>query len=82
MINNQKPLIPQCNPTALVHELREEIDLAIARVLDSGRYILGQEVESFEKEWSSWCGVKYSVGCASGTDDPELQRSCLSYMYN
>ena len=66
------PSIPQCNPASLVVELRDEISGAISRVLDSGRYILGEEVESFEKEWASWCGVEEAVGCANGTDALEL----------
>ena len=66
------PPIPQSNPSALVAELRFELDSAISRVLSSGRYILGEEVESFEKEWATWCDVSHSVGCASGTDALEL----------
>ena len=64
--------IPQCNPAALVAELRPQIDGAIARVLESGPYILGPEVEAFEAEWASWCGVEHAVGCANGTDALEL----------
>ena len=66
------PAIPQSNPAALVAELRSEIDSVFARVLDSGRYILGEEVELFEREWASWCGLEYAVGCANGTDALEL----------
>lgn len=64
--------IPQCNPAALVEELRPEIDASIARVLQGGPYILGPEVEAFETEWASWCGVAQAVGCANGTDALEL----------
>lgn len=64
--------IPQCNPAALVAELRREIDEAIARVLQGGPYILGPEVEEFEAEWANWCGVDHAVGCANGTDALEL----------
>ena len=64
--------IPQCNPAALVEELRPEIDAAIDRVLRSGPYILGPEVEAFEAEWATWCGVEHAVGCANGTDALEL----------
>ncbi len=49
-------------------ELKEEIDLAIQRVLDSGWYILGEEVESFEANWSRYCESKYCLGVASGLD--------------
>src|SRR5712675_1830554 len=45
-----------------------EIDVAIKRVLESGWYVLGKEVESFETELSKFIGTKYAVGVASGTD--------------
>ena len=66
------PAIPQSNPSVLVSELRSEIDSAVARVLSSGRYILGEEVDLFEQEWASWCGLEQAVGCANGTDALEL----------
>src|SRR4029079_13555426 len=47
---------------------REEIDAAIARVLASGRYILGEEVEAFEREFAAYLGGGECVGVASGTD--------------
>lgn len=53
--------------TAEYHELKPEIDLAVARVLESGRYILGPEVEAFEQEFAKYCGVRYAVGVNSGT---------------
>ncbi len=43
-------------------ELREDLDRAIARVLDSGQYILGEEVESFEREFAVYCGARHCVG--------------------
>ena len=49
-------------------ELKPEIDAAIARVLDSGLYILGPEVEIFEQEWADYCGASHSVGVANGLD--------------
>lgn len=49
-------------------ELRAEIDAAIARVLDSGWYILGEEVESFETEWANYCEAEYAIGVANGLD--------------
>ncbi|MDO8125631.1 MAG: DegT/DnrJ/EryC1/StrS family aminotransferase [Candidatus Brocadiales bacterium] len=50
------------------HSIQAEIDAAVSRVLKSGWYILGKEVENFEKEFASYCGVRYAVGCASGTE--------------
>jgi len=50
------------------HAIREKIDSALNRVLHSGWYILGQEVRAFEQEFAEYCGVRYAVGCASGTE--------------
>ncbi len=48
--------------------MKEEIDQAIARVLDRSSFILGEEVEQFEKEFATWLGVKHAIGVASCTD--------------
>lgn len=47
---------------------RAEIDAAIQRVLDHGRFILGPEVAEFETALAEYCGVDHAVGCSSGTD--------------
>ena len=46
----------------------DELTAAAARVLRSGRYILGPEVEAFERELADVCGVAHAVGVSSGTD--------------
>ncbi|MGI8820792.1 MAG: DegT/DnrJ/EryC1/StrS family aminotransferase [Chthoniobacterales bacterium] len=56
---------------------KAEIDDAIARVLESGSYILGPEVAEFEKEWSAYLGVSHAVGVANGTDALELALRAL-----
>ncbi len=48
--------------------LATELEAAMSRVLASGRYILGEEVEAFEREWAAACGARGAVGVASGTD--------------
>ena len=48
--------------------LRGELRAAIERVLDSERFILGPEVESFERELAAYTGVSHGVGVANGTD--------------
>jgi dTDP-3-amino-3,4,6-trideoxy-alpha-D-glucose transaminase len=48
--------------------LRAEIEAAMARVVASGWYILGPEVEAFEREWAAACGAKGAVGVANGTE--------------
>jgi len=60
--------IPQANPKAENDELSVELNEAIQRVLNSGRYILGPEVEAFEKEFASYIGVAHAVSVGSGTD--------------
>jgi dTDP-4-amino-4,6-dideoxygalactose transaminase len=49
-------------------ELKSEINEAISRVLNSGWYIGGVEVEEFESEYANFCEAKYSVGVANGLD--------------
>ncbi|HXT01021.1 MAG TPA: DegT/DnrJ/EryC1/StrS family aminotransferase [Elusimicrobiota bacterium] len=47
---------------------RAEILEAVTRVLDSGRYVLGEEVAAFEREFAAYCGVKHAIGVANGLD--------------
>ena len=69
--------IPQTNPKANYLAHKEAIDAAIARVLESGWYILGREVDAFEREFAAYLGVKLAVGVASGTDALSLAlRAC------
>ena len=49
-------------------DIKPEIDAAIKKVIDGGRFILGPEVIAFEKEFSSYIGTKFGTGVASGTD--------------
>jgi dTDP-4-amino-4,6-dideoxygalactose transaminase len=69
--------IPQTDPRAGYLEERAAIDAAITRVLASGQYILGREVEAFETEFAAWLGVGHAVGVGNGTDALELAlRAC------
>jgi len=61
-------VIPFLDLRASYLEIKPEIDAAVARVLDSGWYILGPEVEAFEAEWAAFCGGKHAVGVANGLD--------------
>lgn len=47
---------------------RAELHAAFERVLDSGRFVLGPEVEAFEKEIASWIGVPHAIGVSNGSD--------------
>ncbi len=60
--------IPFVDLTRQYKSIQEEIDAAISRVLASGNFILGREVESFEREFSRYCGCSFGVGVASGTE--------------
>jgi dTDP-4-amino-4,6-dideoxygalactose transaminase len=53
-------------------EIRDEMDAAYRRVMDSGWYILGREVEAFEREFAAYCGVKHCVGVANGLEALQL----------
>jgi dTDP-4-amino-4,6-dideoxygalactose transaminase len=54
--------------TAQYRSVKKEIDRAIKKVLESGQFIGGKEVENFEKEIAKFCGVKYAISLKSGTD--------------
>ncbi|MHC4873604.1 MAG: DegT/DnrJ/EryC1/StrS family aminotransferase, partial [Planctomycetota bacterium] len=65
------------NPKAGYTACKEEIDTAVARVLESGWYVLGSEVKSFEKEFASYVGAGFAVGAANGTQGLELSLRVL-----
>jgi len=60
--------IPQADLKAGYLALKPELDAAAARVLASGWYILGQEVQAFEREFAAFQGARAAVGVGSGTD--------------
>ena len=60
--------IPMVDPAAEYRLLKDEIDAAVGRVLSSGRYVLGPEGESLEREIAAYVGAAHAVGCNSGTD--------------
>ena len=65
-------MILVADPKANYLAHKAEIDAAIQRVLDSGRYILGDEVAAFEQEFARYIGAADAVGVANGTDALEL----------
>jgi dTDP-4-amino-4,6-dideoxygalactose transaminase len=69
--------VPFLDLRAAYFEHKLEIDAAIARVLNSGWYILGEEVEAFESEWATYCESDYSVGLANGLDALHLALRAL-----
>jgi dTDP-4-amino-4,6-dideoxygalactose transaminase len=63
-----KRVIPFVDLRSEQHEIQHEISEAIARVFESGRFVLGDEVASFETEFSSYVGAEYGIGVNSGSD--------------
>lgn len=61
-------MIPLASPLAQYRAQASAIDAAIRRVLDSGQYILGREVEAFEADFAAFCGAPHAIGVNSGTD--------------
>src|SRR5256885_2043489 len=57
--------------------LRDSMLAAVSRVFESGWYVLGNEVEAFEREWAGACGVSHAVGTANGTDAIEIALRAL-----
>ncbi|NSY38669.1 DegT/DnrJ/EryC1/StrS aminotransferase family protein [Leisingera sp. ANG59] len=60
--------IPFLDVGAAYRELKPEIDKAVARVMDSGWYIQGPEVEAFEDDFAKFCNVTHAIGVGNGLD--------------
>ena len=60
--------IPLFDTPDQLREVRADVERAIAGVLDSGQFILGPEVEAFEREFAEYLGVEHVIGVANGTD--------------
>ncbi len=61
-------LVPALDLKAQYLSIKEEIDRKIFEIVSSQQFILGQEVEEFEKEITNFCETKYAVGVSSGSD--------------
>ena len=57
--------------------IRDEVMKEVARVIESQYFILGPDVEKFERNFAAYSGAKYAIGCASGTDALELALMAL-----
>ncbi|MCX7780189.1 MAG: DegT/DnrJ/EryC1/StrS family aminotransferase [Negativicutes bacterium] len=60
--------IPFLDLKAAYLELKEELDAALSRVMNSGSFILGTEGEAFEREFAAYCGVRHCIGVGNGMD--------------
>jgi dTDP-4-amino-4,6-dideoxygalactose transaminase len=65
---HDRQMIPCAHPLSQYLAHRDEIDEAIRRVLNGGRYILGEEVEAFEEEFARYVGTSFGIGVGSGTE--------------
>ena len=71
--------IPYENLKQLNLKFKDEISDAFHRVMESGWYILGEEVKNFENEFSEFCGTKYCIGVANGLDGLEIALNALEF---
>lgn len=60
--------IPMVDLVAQYKTIRKEIDNVVKEVIESGWFIMGPNVKAFEEEMAEYCGTKYAIACASGTD--------------
>ena len=69
--------IPLLDLQAQHKQIRDEVLAEIVRVVDSQKFILGEEVQKFESEIAGYCQAKYAIGCASGSDALSLALMAL-----
>lgn len=67
-MKEQPERISFLNLSLVTEKYGDEIDYAVSRVVNSGRYLLGEENKRFEAEYANYIGTRFSVGCASGLD--------------
>lgn len=65
-------MIPFLDMKSVYAELKPELDEAYARVMESGWYVLGKEVEAFEAEYAAFCGTRHCIGVGNGLEALEL----------
>ncbi len=65
-------MIPFLDMKSAYAELKPELDAAYQRVMESGWFVLGQEVEAFEAEYAAFCGTRHCVGLGNGLEALEL----------
>ncbi len=70
-------MIPFVDLAAQQERIRPEIEAGIARVLAHGKYILGPEVDELEERLATYCGAKYCITCANGTDALQIALMAL-----
>jgi dTDP-4-amino-4,6-dideoxygalactose transaminase len=64
----QKSATPMVDLGAQYRRIKPAVDAAIARVVESGHFVKGEDCGLFESEFAAWCGVGHAAGVANGTD--------------
>jgi dTDP-4-amino-4,6-dideoxygalactose transaminase len=64
----KRPWVPFLDLSQTYVELKPQLDAAYQRVMSSGRYILGEELEAFESEFAAFCGTRFCAGVANGLE--------------
>src|SRR5499427_3709571 len=64
---NPPIIVPYLDLKAQYHNIKQEIDAAVARVLEGSHFVLGAEVAEFEKEFTAYCGSSDCIALNSGT---------------
>ena len=67
MAPSEAAMVPFVDLKAQYRSIKSEVDRAIERVLESGQFVLGEEVDAFEHEFAAFCGVNHGVAVNSGT---------------
>jgi len=70
-------MIPLLDLKKQYYSIKHEIDSQLKEIFESGKFILGPQVKSFEKEIANFCRVRYSIGVGSGSDALELALRAL-----
>ena len=73
----EKRIIPLLDLQAQHKQIREEVIAEVVRVIDSQKFILGEDVQKLEAEIAAYSGAKYAIGCASGSDALSLALMAL-----
>ena len=73
----QAPAIPFLDLKAITASQRPELTAAFNRVLDSGWFIMGEELKAFEQEYADYCGTRFCIGVANGLDALSLSLRAL-----
>src|SRR5579875_3221970 len=60
--------VPALDLKSQYRSIRDEIDAAVRRVIESQIFVMGPEVAQLEAELAAYCGAAFGIGCASGTD--------------